>query len=181
MLSERIETWKNHTGDKRELYGHKYKCEKQYKELHPFLKEVDSVALQSSRRDLETAYQNFFRRIRKKDKKAGFPKFKKKHAKNSYRVQNTNGNVKIDFEKRKIKIPKMTWISFRDDRVVNGVLKQVTISMSKTGKFFASILFETEETEKPLIQKSNELRIKGLDMSLTNFFVDEQGNSPQYV
>lgn len=53
--------------------------------------------------------------------------------------------------------------------------------MSKTGKFFASILFETEETEKHLIQKSNELRIKGLDMSLTNFFVDEQGNSPQYV
>ena len=41
-----------------------------------WLKEVDSRALQTSLRDLESAYQNFFRRV-KNGEKAGFPRFKK--------------------------------------------------------------------------------------------------------
>jgi len=48
----------------------------QIKKEFEWLKEVDSTALQASVKDLDTAYQNFFRRV-KKGEKPGFPKFKK--------------------------------------------------------------------------------------------------------
>ena len=40
-----------------------------------WLREMDSQALQQALRDLENAYQHFFRRTRNGDKKRGFPKF----------------------------------------------------------------------------------------------------------
>ena len=43
-----------------------------------WLTEVDSTALQSSLKNLDIAYQNFFRRLKQGDIKAGFPKFKSK-------------------------------------------------------------------------------------------------------
>lgn len=182
MLAERIATWKEFKNDKEKLYGYKYRTEKSYKEEFEFLKEVDSVALQQSRRDLETAYQNFYKRVRKGDKKKGFPKFKRKDDKNSFRVQNTANNIRFDSENHKIKIPKISWIKYRDNRVVDGKLKQITISKTKTNKFFASLLFEVEkDVQQPQVQKTNELKVKGLDMSLSNFFVDDEGNSPEYI
>lgn len=181
MLAERINTWEELKNDKDRLYGYKYRTEKSYKEEFDFLKEVDSVALQQSRRDLESAYQNFYKRVRKGDKKKGFPKFKRKDEKNSFRVHNTANNIRFDSENHKIKIPKITWIKYRDNRTVNGKLKQITISKTTTNKFFASLLFEVEEEPKTLIQKTNELRVKGLDMSLSNFFVDDEGCSPEYI
>lgn len=182
MLAERIATWEELKNDKEKLYGYKYRTEKSYKEDFEFLKEVDSVALQQSRRDLESAYQNFFKRVRKGDKSKGFPKFKRKDDKNSFRVQNTSNNIRFDTENHKIKIPKMTWIKYRDNRDVVGNLKNITISKTKTNKFFASLLFEVEEdTQQPQVQKTNELKVKGLDMSFGNFFVDNNGESPDYV
>ena len=44
------------------------------------------------------AYKNFFKRLKKKDVKSGFPKFKKKSNDQSYRIINVNENIKIDFK-----------------------------------------------------------------------------------
>ena len=68
MLAERIEVYKKLKDSRRELFEHDYKTEKQYKEEFPFLKEIDSIALQQARIDLSVAYQNFFRKC--KDKSA---------------------------------------------------------------------------------------------------------------
>ena len=46
MLAERNEVYKLLKDDKEQLYAYKYKTEKQYKETYPYLKEVDSIALQ---------------------------------------------------------------------------------------------------------------------------------------
>lgn len=80
MLEERKQVWEEHKENKEEIYGWKYKTEKQYKEEFEFLKEVDSVALQQARRHLENAYNNFFKSLsgRRKGGDVGFPKFKKK-------------------------------------------------------------------------------------------------------
>lgn len=52
-----------------------------------WLREVDATALQSSLRDLDDAYQNFFRRV-KKGEKPGYPRFKSKHHhKQSYKCK----------------------------------------------------------------------------------------------
>lgn len=67
-----------------------------------WLKEVDSVALQSSLKDLDLAYQNFFRRVKQGNQKAGFPKFKsKKQSRKSYK---TKQNGKTIQERYKINI-----------------------------------------------------------------------------
>src|SRR5690606_16231882 len=61
-----------------------------------WLKEVDKFALQNSLRDLDMAYTNFFRRVKQKNDKAGFPKFKSKHtSKLSYRTTFTNKNIEV--------------------------------------------------------------------------------------
>jgi len=66
---------------------------KNLKKEYEWLKEVDSISLQQSLRDLDTAYQNFFRRIKNGEKEVGFPKFKsKKNPKQSYRTQYVSGD-----------------------------------------------------------------------------------------
>lgn len=74
----------------------------------------------------------------------------------------------------------MGWVTFRDKRKhIQGHITQATVSRSKTGKYFVSILFE-QELELEGIEINQGLKTKGLDMSLSSFYVDDQGNSPAY-
>ena len=184
MLAERIqnyESWKQSGQDRKVLYEMKHKTEKEYKIEFEWMKNVDSVALQQSRIDLSSAYQNFFKSLSGKRKgKSGFPKFHKKGRKDSYRTSITNDNIKIDFEERKVKLPKIDWIKFKDLRTnVKGEIRSATVSRTCTGKYFVSILFEQELILKGVELKPS-LKTKGLDMSVQNFFVDDEGNSPAY-
>lgn len=185
MLSERKEIYAKLKDKPRELYEYKYRTEKQLKEEFEFLKEVDSISLQQTRMNLSFAYQNFFRKL--KDPKVpssekGFPKFKKKNAKNSFRSIQINGNLKIDFKKKKIKAPKLGWINFHDDRVIEDIkIHSMTFSRTPSLKYYISILYEDNIPNKKKVDLTRkDLKVKGLDMSLTNFFIDDKGNSPQY-
>ena len=185
MLSERKEVYSKLNDKPRELYEYKYKTEKQLKEEFPFLKEVDSIALQQARMNLGVAYENFWRKC--KDPKVpssekGFPKFKKKNAKNSFRTVMVTGNLKVDFDLKKIKAPKLGWISFRDNRRIDDIkIHSMTFSRTPSMKYYISILYEDVVENKPQVDLNRtDLKVKGLDMSLTNFFVDDEGNSPQY-
>ena len=185
MLSERKDIYVKLKDKPRELYEYKYRTEKQLKEEFEFLKEVDSIALQQTRMNLSIAYQNFFRKL--KDTKVpscekGFPKFKKKNSKNSFRTISVNDNLKIDFEHKKIKAPKVGWVTFRDNRVIENIkIHNMTFSRTPSMKYYVSILYEDYNISKNQVDINNSnLKIKGLDMSLTNFFVDDEGNSPQY-
>ena len=71
-----------------------------------FLKEVDSIALQQSLRDLDTSFKNFF------SKKAKYPNFKSKHNYNqSYRTINQKDNIR--FDGNRIKLPKLGWVKVK--------------------------------------------------------------------
>ena len=135
--------------------------------------------------NLGVAYQNFFRKLkdpRIPGSEKGFPKFKKKNTKNSFRTIQVGGNLKIDFEKKKVKAPKLGWVSYHDDRKIKDIkIHSMTFSKTSSLKYYVSILYEDviSNKEKTDVTGSN-LKIKGLDMSLTNFFVDDEGNSPQY-
>ena len=185
MLSERKEVYSKLKDKPRELYEYKYKTEKQLKEEFQFLKEVDSIALQQARMNLGMAYENFWRKC--KDPKVpssekGFPKFKRKNAKNSFRTVMVTGNLKIDFELKKIKAPKLGWISYHDDRKIKDIkIHSMTFSRTPSLKYYVSILYKDVVENKPQVDLNRtDLKVKGLDMSLTNFFVDDEGNSPQY-
>ncbi len=182
MLHERITFYEENKDDRRKVYEHRYKTEKQYKEELEWLKGVDSQALQQARMDLSNAYSNFFKSLKgsRKGKKVGFPKYKKKKTGSSYRSCIVNNNIKIDFRNRKLQLPKVGKINFRDHRTsFEGKIKSITVSRTTTGKYFASLLFEYEkEIEKKTVKDPN--KVIGLDMSLERFYVDHKGKSPDY-
>lgn len=185
MLFERKSVYEQLKDKPRELYEYKYRTEKQLKEEFDWLKEVDSISLQQSRMNLGVAYENFFKKLKNPkipSSEKGFPKFKKKHHKNSFRTIMVGNNLKIDFENKKIKAPKLGWISYRDDRRIENIkIHNMTFSRTPSMKYYVSILYEDTVENKPQIDTNrSDLKVKGLDMSLTNFFVDDEGNSPQY-
>lgn len=175
MLNERNDTYQRLKDDKESLHSHEYKTEKQYKQDFPFLKEVDAKALQNVNRNLFQAFQNFFDGMKGKRPRVGYPSFKSKHGKQSYTTNNINDNIKIDFEKKRIKFPKIdTWFKYRDDRTFSEKIRKVTISKTKSGKYFASISFERENNIEAM-QEIDDGKITALDMSFASFVVSENG------
>jgi putative transposase len=176
MLAEHDDVYARLKDDKDALHDYKYKTEKQYKQAFEFLKEPDAKALQNVNRNLFQAFQNFFDGVAGKRPRVGYPRFKSKHGKQSYTTNNINDNIKIDFKKKKLKLPKINaWFSYRDDRVFDEKIRKVTVSKTKSGKYFASISFkrETSIQEKTTIQES---KIASFDMSCKEFMVGTGNN-----
>ena len=131
---------------------------------------MDSKALQSEWRYLKSAYTNFLRNLKKGVKK-GFPKFKLKKNRQSYTTFNINNNCKIDFENRKLKLPKIKlWINYRDNREFNEEIKHITVSKTRSGKYYTSILIENKFNIKSK-QEIEEDKIIGFDMSGDKFLI----------
>ena len=113
-----------------------------------FLKEVDSIALQQSLRDLDQGFVNFFQ------KRASHPTFKSKHNHfQSYRTVNQKDNIRI--VGRYIKLPKLGYVKVRQSMEV-GNIHHVTIEHTPSGKYFAvlNIDFEPEPRPNALIPTS---------------------------
>ena len=189
MLAERKNVYARFKHDKKALYSHPYKTEARYKQDYPFLSEIDSIALQQTRIDLLTAYQNFFDNVKKRNagmtkRYVGFPKFKAKKGKQTYRTVSTNNNLKIDFRQKRIKFPKIkAWIKYKDDRtwdLYTHPIRSITVSKTKSGKYFASVLV-SHEIPNPLCH-INENKIEAFDMSATHFLVgvNKQFKNPRF-
>ena len=185
MLEERQQAYKEfkENGNLEALWTHKYKTEVDYKNEFEWMKDVESTSLQQSRKHLIDAYNNFFKSLKKQRKgNSQFPKFKKKGCKDSYTSINNSNAIRIDYDKHKIKLPKLGWVKYRDNRVLNDItIKSVTISVSKTGKFFVSVLYEYNINIPEKLTYSNDLIINALDMSLENFYIDCNNNHPDYI
>ena len=182
MLAERKEVYEQLKNDKDILFKHKYKTEKQYKEDYEWLKEVDSISLQQSRVDLDEAYKNFFKSLsgKRKGKQMGLPKFKfKKTNRQTFRTLNINNNIEINFENKILKLPKLKWIKYSDDRTFNGIIKNVTVEKTPTGKYFACILVE-EFTNTKIHQVNSKSKAIGLDYDSKNLFTDNENKVSGY-
>lgn len=111
-----------------------------------------------------------------------FPRFKKKGIKDSYTSINNGNTIRIDYDSHKIKLPKLGWVKYRDTRVLNDVIiKSASVSISKTGKYFVSVLYEYDIDLPEKLTDSNDLIINALDMSLENFYIDCNNNHPDYI
>ena len=149
-----------------------YECAKDMTSLKKelsWLKEVDATALQSSIRDLDTAYQNFFRRV-KNGEKPGFPKFKsKKSRRQSYKSKCVGTNIKIvgGF----VQLPKLGLVKCRISKEVKGRILSATISQNPSGKYFVSLCCTDVEID-PLPSTG---AVVGLDMGLKAFAITSDG------
>ena len=145
----------------------------------PFLKEVDSNALTAEVLTLNTAFTNFFKR---KANGVGFPKFKTKHKdKDSYTSYRTKDNIRV--EGRKLRLPKVGFVSFRNYEDIDWSIqniKHVTVSRSRAGKYYASILVE-ETVPNALPYSESEI---GIDLGLKDFCVTSDGevvSNPRFL
>ena len=172
MLADRIKSYnENKNSDIKKI---KYPTPAQYKKEFEWLKEVDSLALANAQQNLEKAYKNFFR-----NKSAGFPKFKsKKNNNKSYTTNNQNGTIYI--ENNKIKLPKLkSMIKIKLHRKFTGTIKSCTISQKPSGKYFISILVDTEN--KLLPKNNNKV---GIDLGIKEFAITSDGeffNNPKWL
>ena len=126
----------------------------QWKKELVWLKECHSQVLQQSLKDLESAFKNFFQ------KRADFPKFKKKGVKESFRFPQ---GCKLEQENDRLFLPKIGWIRYRNSREVIGEIKNVTVS-HKCGHYFVSI--QTEFEYEIPTHKGGEI---GIDMGVARF------------
>lgn len=133
-----------------------------------WLKEVNSQTLQQSITNLDTAFTNFFKG------QAKFPRYKsKKRGNQSFNVPQ---NVKLDFDGEKLIIPKFKkGIKAIFHRKFDGNIKQATISRTPTGKYFASVLIDTKDVNKPKTKITKETTI-GVDLGIKDFLITSEGN-----
>lgn len=133
------------------------------KELE-WLKEPDKYSLQKCLKDLDMAYQKFFK------EHAGYPKFKsKKNRHKSYRTSYTNNNIR--FENKRIKLPKLGLVKTRDKQIPQGRILNATISQEPNGHYYCSLCCTDVEFEQ--LQKTNQNI--GLDLGLVDFAIMSDG------
>ncbi|WP_438315789.1 RNA-guided endonuclease TnpB family protein [Sporosarcina sp. FA9] len=149
---------------------------------YEWLSEPDKFALECAMEQVDDAYDRFFKG------QTGYPKFKSKHtSKQSYSTKETNGNLVIDFEKQRIKIPKLGWINVRfskgqiasfQESGFNGKVKAATLTVHGSQQTHISLRIEEvvslrEETDWTTIPNE---KIIGCDLGLTHFLIDSNGN-----
>ncbi len=116
------------------------KCIQVLKQDNPWLGEVSFVALQQSVRNQQSAYKNFF------DKRAGYPKFKKKKNRQSFRLVGTA----VRWDGNNLRIPKtdvplkIRWSYDKPESI-----SSLTISRDPSGRYFVSLTTEFEPDVLP--------------------------------
>ena len=149
----------------------------EYKETFPYLKEVDSIALQQTILHLHSAYTNFFRH------NAEFPKFKKKKNDHGYITMNINSSVRLI--ENDIQIPKLGRVRCKCSFSIPDDFSFTTVSVSRKGMgYYVTLIGEQENTFIEEIEKALDARKSiGLDFSMSSLFVDSDGNKvdmPKY-
>jgi len=127
-----------------------------------WLNEINRVALNCSLENLDSAFNNFYR------KTAEYPKFKNKHSKQSFKLT----NQRFKFIENGIDIAKIGFLKCDLELPENHKSLSITISKTTTEKYYASISYETEisnpkmDTSKPII---------GIDFGLKTFITTSEG------
>ena len=146
------------------------------KKEHEWLKEPDKCSLQNALKDLDTAYQKFFK------EHSGYPKFKsKKDRHKSYRTSytKTTSGGNIMFINKHIKLPKLGLVKVRDKQIPQGRILNATISQEPNGHYYCSLCCTDVEFEQ--FPKTN--KNVGIDLGLIDFAILSDGikiENPQF-
>ena len=158
-----------------------------YKKEFPFLKEVDSGALCNTQLDLQDATNRHL----ESPKTVGTPRLKSKRKSkmsyttniHSYKTKDGSVVYTLALGYEAIKLPKIGWVKIKKHSQpdVGWTLKGATVSCTRSGKYFISLLYEFEKDIKPVVP-TKEASL-GLDYSSHDFYVDSNGkvaNYPQF-
>ena len=140
-----------------------------------WLKDIHSQVLQQALKNLDTAFQNFFQNL-KSGRKAGFPRFRCKGIRDSFRYPQ---GVKV--ENDNVYLPKVGWVRFRKSREIEGEIKQTTI-LREGEYWYVSFSTEREIADPPPAVLQEEKAV-GIDMGIKTFATMATGttNQPTYI
>ena len=167
-LNLKIEAYK----ERKETLGNVYLTNLMKSELkaeHEWLSDVNSQSLQSALRNLDSAYTNFFRNT----KAVGFPRFKSRKDRQSFLCPQ---HCRVDFSKGTITVPKAKDIPAVLHRKFRGNVKTVTVSMTPSGKYFASVLVDTGLQEMPVEEVKRDTAL-GIDLGIKSLAVCSDGRT----
>lgn len=153
-----------------------YDCANNLKELkteYPWLGEADSTALQSALRDLDSAYQKFFK------EHSGYPKYKSK--KNNHKTYKSKCvNRSIQYCDKYIKLPKLGMVKTKNRLIPEGRILNATVSQEPSGKYYVSLCCaEVAIKQLPKTEKSI-----GLDLGIKEFCITSDKDkieNPMYL
>lgn len=132
-------------------------------------KELHSQVSQNVADRVDKAYRNFFARVKRGERKKGFPRFKKYHrACGSITLPQITNQKKIS---KKTYFPKIGWLNVKYHRPITGTPKMLTIKKAQSGKYFATICCE-DATNEPIKTTSKEI---GIDLGLNHFAATSDG------
>jgi putative transposase len=133
---------------------------KEMKQEYPFLKLSPSQSLQQACANLNSAFQNFFK------KQAKYPRFHSRKGKQAIHLLQA-----CAINHGKLKLPKLGTVRFRGAFLKGDlVIKQVTVSYTPSHKFYASILVKCEKQALPKANKQ-----VGLDMGVADLAILSTG------
>ena len=137
------------------------------KEHLPWLAEADSQALKYACRQVDNAYQRFFKKL------GGYPKFSsKRDTVQSYTTTNAHA---VHYKCGSVKVPCVGWVEARDNREPPDSSKICYVTVIRDhAQYYASITYKTDE----LIPEHaiSETNVIGMDYKSDGLYVDSDGN-----
>ena len=154
-----------------------------YKE-YPFLSEVDSMSLRCAVSDLCNGFDKYYK------KQGGYPKYKKKGCKDSYRTNFITStykgvryeNIKLDLKNKTIILPKLKEVKIRgyrnlesiNSRIINATVKHIA------NKYYVSLCVE----EEYILPEKRERNVVGIDLGVKTLVTTSDGDTygnPRYL
>ena len=137
-------------------------------EQYSWLRDVSNECLQQALRNLDAAFTRFFR------EKKGFPRFKSKSR--SRQPYKAILSVHVDQERRRIKLPKIGWVKYGNNRKFEGNVRSVTVSVTPSGKYHVSVLVDDGKEIPEKLPVTFDTTI-GIDMGIKDFAVCSNGDT----
>jgi putative transposase len=159
------------TGKRPPLGDLKFQLVKLKKNECPWLYEVSAHIGQSALKDLDGAFERFFKSLRGEGSKSGFPKFKRKGERDSARL------YEIELSERHIRLPKIGQVrikEMRSKRGFEGRILSATITR-RADRWFCSLAVERKREivlPKPVKRPSD---VVGVDLGLRSAAVIHDG------
>lgn len=136
------------------------------KSEYPWLREVDKFALSNASFNVHNAYQRFF------SGQCSFPDFKsKRNHRKSYKTNYSHNNIEVSYANNQVKLPKLKWVKVNIHRAFEGRIISATVSQNPSGKYYVSIIVETQHESLAPAEKSI-----GLDLGIKDLIITSDGD-----
>ena len=174
FLEQRILVYK--TGE-RINYNYQQDQIPELKKTFPEFNDIHSQVLQDVARRLDKAYDNFFRRAKEKNGKAGFPRFKSGDRYNSITYPQSGFSI---LENGHVRLSRIGEVRMFMHRSVIGDTKTLSVKRDHVGDWFVSLTVDAAHVQDddgnkiPSI-RNEEFHATGIDLGLKSLITTSEG------